>query len=743
MFGKFNEEARKVLTIAKQEMFNLNHPFVGSEHLLLGILSLKNDLTKKLKKYNLTYKIFKDELIKTVGVGNENNTWYLYTPLLKKVLERVVVDSKDTNDEITATNLFLSIINEGEGVAYRLLLSLNIDVEKLYNDIVSDNRNKKSKKLLIEELGINLNNEALNNKIDPVVGREEEINRVIEILCRRTKNNPILVGEPGVGKTAIVENLAYRIVNFDVPKILQNKKIISIDMATLISGTKYRGEFEEKLKKVINEVINNDDIILFIDEIHTLVGAGSAEGAIDASNILKPWLARGKIRVIGSTTLSEYKKSIEKDKALDRRFQKVVVEEPNKKNLKNILMNLKEIYESYHGVIINENIIDEIINLSSKYIYDRYEPDRSIDILDEVSSKVSLREIKEEKEMVNINKKLVTLKNKKKNAIKKEDYELACNIKDDELKLLNEKEKLEMNIFNKRKIKKITIDDVRSVISQKTGIPIVYEEDKLFNDIKRIEKNLRKNIVGQDAAIDKVVEITKKIKFGIKQTNKSYSLLFSGNTGVGKTLLAKKYASLISSHTIRLDMNEYTLKESINKLIGSPAGYIGYDENNNMLEQVRNHPYSVLILDEIEKAHPSIINFFLTILDEGYCFDNKGTKIRFDNVIIIMTTNAFINRQSVGFNSNSKNITNNFPKEFLNRIDETIEFKNITDDDVNKIIYTELFKYNKRHNCNIKLSIEDINNIKEKSNVEIYGARKLNRNIRKELDNKLILSIFN
>ena len=743
MFGKFNEEARKVLTIAKQEMFNLNHPFVGSEHLLLGILSLKNDLTKKLKKYNLTYKIFKDELIKTVGVGNENNTWYLYTPLLKKVLERVVVDSKDTNDEITATNLFLSIINEGEGVAYRLLLSLNIDVEKLYNDIVNDNRNKKSKKLLIEELGINLNNEALNNKIDPVVGREEEINRVIEILCRRTKNNPILVGEPGVGKTAIVENLAYRIVNFDVPKILQNKKIISIDMATLISGTKYRGEFEEKLKKVINEVINNDDIILFIDEIHTLVGAGSAEGAIDASNILKPWLARGKIRVIGSTTLSEYKKSIEKDKALDRRFQKVVVEEPNKKNLKNILMNLKEIYESYHGVIINENIIDEIINLSSKYIYDRYEPDRSIDILDEVSSKVSLREIKEEKEMVNINKKLVTLKNKKKNAIKKEDYELACNIKDDELKLLNEKEKLEMNIFNKRKIKKITIDDVRSVISQKTGIPIVYEEDKLFNDIKRIEKNLRKNIVGQDAAIDKVVEITKKIKFGIKQTNKSYSLLFSGNTGVGKTLLAKKYASLISSHTIRLDMNEYTLKESINKLIGSPAGYIGYDENNNMLEQVRNHPYSVLILDEIEKAHPSIINFFLTILDEGYCFDNKGTKIRFDNVIIIMTTNAFINRQSVGFNSNSKNITNNFPKEFLNRIDETIEFKNITDDDVNKIIYTELFKYNKRHNCNIKLSIEDINNIKEKSNVEIYGARKLNRNIRKELDNKLILSIFN
>ena len=334
MFGKFSEEARKALTLARLEMSKLNHPFVGSEHLLLGILSLKNSLTNKLKKNGLTYKIFKDELVKTVGVGKESNNWFLYTPLLKNILQRVVIDSKDTNEEITVTNLFLSIITEGEGVAYRLLLSLNIDIDKLYSYVISTTTKRKNKKLLVEELGINLNEEARKNNIDPVIGRDEETNRLIEILCRRIKNNPILVGNAGVGKTAIVENLARRISNYDVPKNLQNKKIISIDMASLISGTKYRGEFEEKLKKVIKELCDNQDIILFIDEIHTLVGAGSAEGAIDASNILKPYLARGVIKVIGSTTISEYKKSIEKDKALDRRFQKIVVNEPNKRELK-------------------------------------------------------------------------------------------------------------------------------------------------------------------------------------------------------------------------------------------------------------------------------------------------------------------------------------------------------------------------------------------------------------------------
>ena len=743
MFGRFSEEARKALILAKEEMSKMHHPFVGSEHLLLGILSIKNDLTNKLKKYGLTYKIFKDELINVVGIGKEESPWQLYTPLLKKVLERVVIDSKDTDEEITLTNLFLSIINEGEGVAYRLLLGLNIDVEKIYDDICSNLSNISNKKLLIEEIGLNLNKEAMNNKIDPVIGRDEETNRLIEILSRRTKNNPVLVGNAGVGKTAIVEDLARRIVNFDVPKNLQNKKIISIDMATLLSGTKYRGEFEEKLKKIINEIVDNEDIILFIDEIHTLVGAGSAEGAIDASNILKPFLARGKVKVIGSTTLNEYKKYIEKDKALDRRFQKILVEEPNRKSLKNILMNLKDIYESYHEVIISEKVIDEIINLSSKYIYDRYEPDRSIDILDEVSSKVSLREIKEEKELIDINKKLSKIKRKKERAIKKEDYNLACNIKDEEVKLLNEKEKIELNILKKKKIKKVSIFDVRDVISKKTGIPIICEEKEIFNEINNLEKKLKANIIGQDNAINSLIEISKKLKLGIKSNNKSYSILFSGSTGTGKTYLAKKFASSMTNNVIKLDMNEYTLRESINKLIGSPAGYIGYDDNNNTLENIRNHPYSVLILDEIEKAHNSVINFFLNILDEGYCFDNKGNKIRFDNVIIIMTTNAVISKNSLGFNNKTKNIFNEFPKEFINRIDEVIEFNDLKENDINMIIYSEVNKYNKRNKTNIILTLDEINDIKQKSNYEVFGARKLSRIIKKELDNKLILSIFN
>ena len=738
MFGKFTEESRKALELAKKEVYELNHPFVGSEHLLLGILSINNNLTNKLKKYGLTYKKFKQELIKIVGIGSEKTKWFLYTPLLKKILERVVTDSKDLNEEITLTNLFLSIINEGEGVAYRILDNMNLDLDKIYIELNSNK--KKNKKLLLEELGIDLNKEVINNKIDPVIGREEEVSRLIEILSRRTKNNPILVGNAGVGKTAIVEELARRIVNLDVPKNLIGKRIISLDIASIISGTKYRGDFEEKLKKIVNELVNNKDIILFIDEIHTLVGAGSAEGAIDASNILKPELSRGKIRIIGSTTLSEYKDSIEKDKALDRRFQKIIVNEPNKKTLKNILINLKDIYESYHGVIIDNKIIDDIISLSNRYIFDRYEPDRSIDILDEVSALVSLRSIKEEKELVTINKELSNLKKLKIKAINNNDYSKACNIKEKELDLIKEKNKKELEIINNKKLKRVTVEDVKKIISKRSGVPILTEETEIINDIKTIEKNLKSRFIGQDKVIDSLIDITKKIKLGIKDSNKSYSILLCGPSGVGKTSIAKKYASYISNNVLKIDMNEYSLSESINKLIGSPAGYIGYDEDKNLLEKIRTNPYTVLILDEIEKAHPSILNFFLTILDEGYCYDNKGNIIRFDNVLIIMTTNIN-NKNTIGFNSSSKD-NNYFSKEFINRIDEIIEFNNFNEMDINKIIYNELDKYNKKNKCNLSLTLEEINTIKINSNYKVYGARKLYRLVRKELDQRLVKVVF-
>ena len=402
MFGKFSEEAQRVLVDAQKEMSELKHPYIGSEHLLLAILKNNQDLVNKFKKYKITYKSFKEELINLVGIGDNTPDLLLYSSTLKTILENVIIESRETGDEISVNELLLSLLNEGEGKAIRILLSLGVDINKLYSDISEKRKikQKKSKKLIVEELGVDLTKRAKNNELDPVIGRDIELNRVIEILSRRTKNNPLLIGEAGVGKTAIAEELARRIVSGNVPMPLKNKRIISVDMACTVAGTKYRGEFEERIKKMVKELEDNDDVIIFIDEIHTLVGAGGAEGAIDASNILKPALARGKLKLIGATTISEYKKFIEKDNALDRRFQKVFVEEPDKSNLKNILMNLKSIYEAYHGVKIEEKLIDKIIELSDRYIYDRCEPDKSIDILDEVCTKVSLKEAKEEKEII-------------------------------------------------------------------------------------------------------------------------------------------------------------------------------------------------------------------------------------------------------------------------------------------------------------------------------------------------------
>ena len=430
MFGKFSEEAQRVLVDAQKEMSELKHPYIGSEHLLLAILKNNQDLVNKFKKYKITYKSFKEELINLVGIGDNTPDLLLYSTTLKTILENVIIESRETGDEISVNELLLSLLNEGEGKAIRILLSLGVDINKLYSDISEKRKikQKKSKKLIVEELGVDLTKRAKNNELDPVIGRDIELNRVIEILSRRTKNNPLLIGEAGVGKTAIAEELARRIVSGNVPMPLKNKRIISVDMACTVAGTKYRGEFEERIKKMVKELEDNDDVIIFIDEIHTLVGAGGAEGAIDASNILKPALARGKLKLIGATTISEYKKFIEKDNALDRRFQKVFVEEPDKSNLKNILMNLKSIYEAYHGVKIEEKLIDKIIELSDRYIYDRCEPDKSIDILDEVCTKVSLKEAKEEKEIIKLSDCLTKIQKEKNNAIINQNYDKAYSL---------------------------------------------------------------------------------------------------------------------------------------------------------------------------------------------------------------------------------------------------------------------------------------------------------------------------
>lgn len=748
MFGKFSEEAQRVLVDAQKEMSELKHPYIGSEHLLLAILKNNQDLVNKFKKYKITYKSFKEELINLVGIGDNTPDLLLYSTTLKTILENVIIESRETGDEISVNELLLSLLNEGEGKAIRILLSLGVDINKLYSDISEKRKikQKKSKKLIVEELGVDLTKRAKNNELDPVIGRDIELNRVIEILSRRTKNNPLLIGEAGVGKTAIAEELARRIVSGNVPMPLKNKRIISVDMACTVAGTKYRGEFEERIKKMVKELEDNDDVIIFIDEIHTLVGAGGAEGAIDASNILKPALARGKLKLIGATTISEYKKFIEKDNALDRRFQKVFVEEPDKSNLKNILMNLKSIYEAYHGVKIEEKLIDKIIELSDRYIYDRCEPDKSIDILDEVCTKVSLKEAKEEKEIIKLSDYLAKIQKEKNNAIINQNYDKAYSLKEDEEELQSKINKLKLDYMRKEKVKKVKLKDIVEVVSSKTKIPINEISKDYITSINEIEKTLKENIIGQDEAIDKLIDISKKIKLGIKDKNKSYSVLFCGTTGTGKTYLSKLFAENLvgKNNVIKLDMSEYSESISINKIIGSPAGYVGYDDNKNILEEIRNKPYSVLILDEIEKAHKSVLNFFLNILDEGNCKDSSGKTVRFDNVLIIMTSNAYVSKSLMGFN---KKTTNNsledfFSKEFINRIDEIVPFNKFTEEDINKIIIKEANKCYKKYNSENIISLDMINRIIKESNYEEYGVRKLCKAVRKEIENQIVCNIF-
>ena len=748
MFGKFSEEAQRVLVDAQKEMSELKHPYIGSEHLLLAILKNNQELVNKFKKYKITYKSFKEELINLVGIGDNTPDLLLYSTTLKTILENVIIESRETGNEISVNELLLSLLNEGEGKAIRILLSLGVDINKLYSDISEKRKikQKKSKKLIVEELGVDLTKRAKNNELDPVIGRDIELNRVIEILSRRTKNNPLLIGEAGVGKTAIAEELARRIVSGNVPMPLKNKRIISVDMACTVAGTKYRGEFEERIKKMVKELEDNDDVIIFIDEIHTLVGAGGAEGAIDASNILKPALARGKLKLIGATTISEYKKFIEKDNALDRRFQKVFVEEPDKSNLKNILMNLKSIYEAYHGVKIEEKLIDKIIELSDRYIYDRCEPDKSIDILDEVCTKVSLKEAKEEKEIIKLSDCLTKIQKEKNNAIINQNYDKAYSLKEDEEELQSKINKLKLDYMRKEKVKKVKLKDIVEVVSSKTKIPINEISKDYITSINEIEKTLKENIIGQDEAINKLIDISKKIKLGIKDKNKSYSVLFCGTTGTGKTYLSKLFAENLvgKNNVIKLDMSEYSESISINKIIGSPAGYVGYDDNKNILEEIRNKPYSVLILDEIEKAHKSVLNFFLNILDEGNCKDSSGKTVRFDNVLIIMTSNAYVSKSLMGFN---KNTTNNsledfFSKEFINRIDEIVPFNKFTEEDINKIIIKEANKCYKKYNSENIISLDMINRIIKESNYEEYGVRKLCKAVRKEIENQIVCNIF-
>lgn len=757
MFTKFNEETRKALIQSKNEMKKLKHPYVGSEHLLLALLKNKNySVTTVLNKFDIDYEKFRKKVIEIIGIGKSENDWYLYTPLLKRVIEEAILLCKESNEEeVTLEHLLWALIEEGEGVALRILICLNVNIDDLSKEIFIGKRVKKNrakKKLIIEDYGYNMNEKAEANELDPVIGREKEIERIMEILCRRTKNNPLLIGDAGVGKTAIVEELSRRINEGSVPQKLKNKKIISISMASLIAGTKYRGEFEERINKILSEIEQTPEIILFIDEIHTLVGAGGAEGAIDASNILKPFLARGMLKLIGATTIEEYKKYLEDDHALDRRFQTLIIEEPTKEKTIDILKKIKPIYELYHNVTVEDETLKSIVELSNKYMHIRKQPDKAIDILDEACAKTAMQKDKSTSILDEAKRKLKNLNKEKNEAILNQDFLKASSIRKEENVLETKINKIELKKKNINNKKIVTLETIAEVIKSKTKIPIyeVIAED--LKELNKIESHLKSKVVGQDNIIKQLSKDIKRIKLGYKNTSKPVSYLFVGPTGVGKTLLAKELNKLLTSedNIIRLDMSEYKEEHSISKIIGSPPGYVGYSNKDTILDKIKINQNSIILLDEIEKGHPSVINLFLQCLDEGRIKNSNNEEIRLDNNIIIMTSNIGYNKNFVGFNNeNKKNIIkevrNVLGMEMINRINQIFVFDKLSEKSIRRIISNEIEKtkqYFGLDNNSISISNEVINQIVDESKYEDFGARRVEMVIKNKIYNIIIDEIL-
>lgn len=742
MLGEFNEEVQIILFKAKEEMSSLNHPYIGTEHLLLSMLKNDSNIASRLKEYQLTYDNFRNEIIRVVGMGSKSSDLFLYTPLLKKVISNAMLDSKENNGgTVTSMHLLSAMLECGEGIAIRLLLGMNIDVEAMYDEFSSKvikRGKRKRKKLLLDELGVDLNKKVISGEVDLVIGREREIERVLEILGRKNKNNPILIGDAGVGKTAIVEEIARMIVNGEIPK-LEGKRIVSLNMSSVVSGTKYRGEFEEKMQRLIQELEDNSDIILFIDEIHTVVGAGGAEGAIDASNILKPALARGSVRLIGATTTSEYDKFIAKDKAMDRRFQKVMVRETTVSETEDILFKIKATYEKYHGVRVDDDLIGDIVRLSDKYIYDRKRPDRAIDILDEVCSMVGIKKGGNFNTINELQKKIDDVVHQKNSYIIENNIEKAY-----ECLKLESSYQLELNQYKSDMVEEnkcVTIEDIATVISNKSN---VYVYDILKDDVSVItdlKESLESEIIGQDKAIKELIEISKRIKFGYNQGLKSF--LFVGSSGVGKTKLATMFASKMvgSDNFIRIDMSEYSDSTAVNKLLGSSAGYVGY-EDQTILDEIRKKPNGVILFDEIDKAHSNIIHLLYQILDYGKIKDSKGNEIRFDNNIIIMTSNVGYLSNGVGFNSNKKsevisNLEEIFGVSFMNRIDDVVLFNKLDKEDISRIIVKKLDELSKKYD-NVSWIYDYVSDILDKSNYEKFGARGIDKIIMRDIESKII-----
>ena len=789
MYYKFTARAEKALEYAQDIAMELGHNYIGTEHLLYGLVEEGTGVASKvLQNQNLTAEKVKEAIEEIVGVGEaiEDSNEISFTPRTKRVIENAFLEARRLGTEYIGTeHLLIGIMKEGDCVATRIMLEEDVNPQSLYNELVkvlseegeenSESANSSSKGSYnstptLNQYGSDLTKQAREGKLDPVIGRKNEIQRVIQILSRRTKNNPCLIGEPGVGKTAVVEGLAEKIVAGDVPELLKNKRVVSVDIASMIAGAKYRGDFEERIKKALKEVKKAGDVILFIDEIHTIVGAGSAEGAVDAANILKPLLARGEIQLIGATTLKEYRKYIEKDAALERRFSPVTVNEPTEDETVQILYGLRDKYEAHHNVKITDEAINAAVELSSRYINDRYLPDKAIDLIDEAASKVRMSSYTEPDSFKDMKDEIEKLDKEKEEAIRVQDFEKAAKIRDKENAKKKELEDSKKNWETKKSKEVPTLkeEDIANVISSWTGIPVTKVSESENEKLKNLEENLHKRVIGQDEAVSAVAKAIKRSRMGLKDPNKPIgSFLFLGPTGVGKTELSKALAeNLFGSEDalIRIDMSEYMEPHSVAKLIGSPPGYVGYDEAGQLTEKVRRKPYSVILFDEIEKAHPDVMNMLLQVLDDGRLTDSQGRTVNFKNTVIIMTSNVgaklITDKKTLGFTESKSGddkeseekeykdikkevmaeLKKEFKPEFLNRIDEIIVFHKLEDSQIRKIVDILINNVGKLlKEQGIKLTVDEKAKdlVAKKGTDKTYGARPLKRAIQTMIEDKI------
>lgn len=777
-FNSFTQKANDVLNLAIKAAENFGHAYIGSEHILIGVLKENTSYgAELLTEKGVTLDKIEELIKENTGVGNPTAlSPNDFTPTAKRVLEVSFQLARSMRNSFVGTeHLLLALLRESDSGAVKLLNACGVEAESFTEELVNDlarpnaefrgsksGKKGKSNTPTLDEFGTDLTEKAANGGIDPVIGREKEIERVIQILSRRTKNNPCLIGEPGVGKTAIAEGLALKIVKDEVPELLSGKKIVALDLTSMVAGTKYRGDFEERIKKAMDEVKNAKNVILFIDEVHTLIGAGAAEGAVDAANILKPALARGEIQVIGATTIDEYRKNIEKDAALERRFQSVMVGEPTEEETVEILKGLRDKYEAHHKVKISDEAIETAVKMSSRYIADRFLPDKAIDLIDEAASRVRLKAFTAPPNLKSMEQEIKRLEQEKASAVKSQDFEAAAKIRDKEKELQNllDEEKEKWKNLSGKEIKEVSTEDIANVVSSWSGIPVTQltkeESERLLN----MEKILHERIVGQDKAVSAVAKAIRRGRVGIKNPNRPLgSFIFLGPTGVGKTELCKSLAEAMfgsEDAIIKLDMSEYMEKHTVSKLIGSPPGYVGFEEGGQLTEKIRRKPYSVVLFDEIEKAHPDVFNMLLQILEDGVLTDSKGRKVSFKNAIIIMTSNVGAskitnNQSALGFGDNTdenlnieelvmEDLKKTFKPEFLNRIDEIIVFNRLEKDDIKEIAKRMLKTLTKRlSEMDIKLSFTDeaISAIADAGFDNVYGARPLRRAIQQKIEDPL------